>query len=161
MSAPPPPPPPPRPRPPLPARPLPPSRIPSERARRWAFWIYAVILFVGTHWPRLEVPSIGIERTDILIHICAFGLWTVLLICTAYLGAPGRPGSVARAGMVALVYAAIDEGSQAIPIVQRHAGFDDYAANAAGILLACLGALAIAAVIRRRARRPDRSAPAQ
>ena len=54
-----------------------------KRARRAAFWLYVPALFTATHWPYLEVPLPG-ERPDLAVHLCAFGLWTLLLIGAGY-----------------------------------------------------------------------------
>ena len=46
------------------------------------------------------------------------------------------------AGLAAAVYAAIDEGLQAIPMIRRNAAWDDLAANIGGITMGMLIAMA-------------------
>lgn len=116
------------------------GELPRRGLRRAGFWVYAVVLFTATHWPRLEIQSGVIERPDLLIHIGAFGVWAALLSLSGLLGRPARGVVALRVIAVGLVYAAIDESSQALPIVQRHAGVDDYLANAAGIVLGAAAA---------------------
>ncbi len=130
-----------------------------RRLARLAFWGYAVLLFVATHWPNLRIESSVIDRPDILIHMCCFGMWTLLLIGTGYL-APGARDPVAEssgvrgwirittdvrtvllAGAVALLYAAFDEVTQGVPGLGRTVAWDDYAANSAGIVIASIVAI--------------------
>ncbi len=104
-----------------------------------------------THWPGLRAPSVGIERTDILIHLAVFGLWAVLLLGTAYAGVAATWRSIGRGWAIAVVYAAADEVTQALPGVNRVAAWDDYGANVLGITLACA---VWGATIRRALARP-------
>ena len=102
----------------------------SRRIRAEAFWFYALTLIVLTHWPRLDIGE-PIPRPDLYIHVVAFGLWTCLLA--------GLVRPLLVLGLIASVYAAFDESTQAIPIVHRHAGWSDFAANLFGVWLAvCL-----------------------
>jgi hypothetical protein len=137
-----------------------------RRLTRLAFWGYAVVLFVATHWPNLRIDSAYMERPDILIHMGAFGVWTLLLISTGYLatgasdplaeskGVRGwarivsAPRCVLIAWLVAMVYAAVDEVSQGLPGLGRTAAWDDYAADSAGIVTAAVGAMVVGAVTK-------------
>jgi len=111
-----------------------------SRPRRAAgFWLYAITLATLTHWPALRVEA-PIERPDLLIHLGAFGLWTLLLA--------GLVRSPLAVGLIASCYAALDEGTQAIPILHRTAGWDDLAADLLGVWLA----VALVALLRRFAR---------
>lgn len=121
---------------------------------RIAFWCYALALFTATHWPNLRIESSYVDRPDILIHMCTFGLWAVMLVATGYVahgsndplaqahGVRGwvrivtRPRAVMLAGLVALAYAAFDELSQGVPGLGRTVAWDDYGANSLGIVTA-------------------------
>lgn len=99
------------------------------------FWLYALALFAGTHWPRLEI-DLGVQRSDLWIHFAAFGGWCVLATACGFFGSPLSARNLHATLLLSLVYAAIDEASQALPFVHRIAGFDDYGANAGGIVIA-------------------------
>jgi VanZ family protein len=116
--------------------------MPSRRIRRRVFWLYAAALFVGTHWPRLELPPTIIERPDVLVHMSAFGLWTLLLAGSEYLGSLRSRRAILWCGLIALANAALDEALQAVPFVQRTAAWDDWLANAAGVVVATAAMLA-------------------
>ncbi len=112
---------------------------------RVVFAVYAAVLFALTHWPKLEVPGPEVVRPDLFAHVGAFGLWTLLLERCGWFGAPGSARNLVRSGGVAAVYVLIDEGLQAIPIVQRHVSWSDAGANVLGV-----GAgLAVASVVAR------------
>ncbi len=113
------------------------------RIVRVTFAAYAIALALGTHWPQLSV-DVGIPRTDIWLHIGAFCGWTVLCIACSFFGPWHTSRNITRAAMLAVAYAAIDESTQAIPILHRHVGFDDFLANVAGVLSAVLLAGGIA-----------------
>jgi len=113
----------------------------SRTVRRLAFWGYAALLFTGTHWPALTLPGRG--RPDLYIHFTIFGLWTALLIAAGFFGPPLSSRNIIAALAIAPIYAAIDEGLQAIPWIQRNAALDDWACNVGGILIACAGAATV------------------
>lgn len=119
--------------------------VPGRRLRRLAFWLYAPLLFLGTHWPALKLPE-GPRRPDLWVHMTIFGLWAGLLIAAGYFGKPLSTRNIAVVALVGVAYAAIDESTQAIPALKRTAAWDDYAFNCLGILMACSIALAIARV---------------
>ncbi|MFZ4572837.1 MAG: hypothetical protein ACOYN0_00485 [Phycisphaerales bacterium] len=102
---------------------------------RFVFGGYAGTIFALTHWPRLAFAS-PIQRSDLYIHFTAFGLWTTLLAATQCFGPALSRRNLLRSGLTALIYAPIDEFSQAIPGLGRSAGLDDLAANYGGVLLA-------------------------
>lgn len=112
---------------------------PLDRLPRWlrraAFFLYVPVLFVGTHWPALQVPGEG--RPDLWVHLAAFGLWTTLFIACGFFGPVLSTRNIASALLIAPLYAAFDEGTQAIPALRRTAAWDDYAFNCTGIVLAC------------------------
>jgi VanZ family protein len=113
------------------------------------FVLYALVLFVATHWPNLRIESDVIERPDLLIHLGAFGLWALLLQLTGLLGPPRSPRTALKTFGVGALYAAVDESSQAIPILGRTAVWDDYVANVVGVALgAAAGCVAARLVLR-------------
>lgn len=118
--------------------------LPARPLRRRAFWAFAAVLFTATHWPRLEVPHVVIERTDIVLHIGAFCVWTLLLIGTEYLGPLLNRRAIGWCWLIGLASAGLDEGLQAIPLVNRTCAWDDWGANAAGVTVAALVAVGYA-----------------
>lgn len=108
----------------------------SPALRRFVFGGFAGLLFMATHWPKVAIPAEG--RWDLLVHAGVFGLWALLLISTGPLGPARSPRNIARCVPIAVVYACVDEGLQAVPLVKRVAAWDDLAANMTGILIASL-----------------------
>ncbi len=125
---------------------------------RVAFVLYALVLVTATHWPQLRFEG-PVARTDLYVHVLAFGLWTCLFIAAELLGSWRSPRVVAKAVAVALVFAAVDEGTQAIPALGRTVALDDYLANALGVILAGVAAL-IAGRLLLPTREPNREPPA-
>jgi len=123
------------------------------RALRAVFWVFAVALFVATHWPALKVEG-PVERTDLWAHLAAFGLWAALLAFCGYFGRPLSARNVLRSGAVATLYACLDEGLQAIPALQRTFGWDDLAADILGVWVSSGLVLLLAIVRRPRAAAP-------
>jgi VanZ family protein len=120
------------------------------RARRFwriSFWCYAPALFAATHWPALRVDVPGVERPDLLVHFVCFGAWAALLALTQYTGPLGRTRSFGRAWIIALVCAAVDEGSQAIPILRRTAVWDDLVANLIGVTLGIVVVIVVCRIL--------------
>ena len=110
----------------------------ARTTRRRVFWVYAIVLFILTHWPRLEVKVPGVERPDLIAHLTVFGLWYTLFFAAAFFGPLGGSAvrTVAAPWAVSVVYACFDEALQLIPMLGRHAAWDDLAANLAGLTLA-------------------------
>ncbi|MCE7975090.1 MAG: hypothetical protein DYG92_12335 [Leptolyngbya sp. PLA1] len=123
------------------------------RAARAAFSLFAMALFIATHWPALKVEG-PVQRTDLWVHLGAFGLWTTLLTACGFLGRPLAPRNILLSAALATLYAGLDEGLQAIPALQRTFGWDDLAADVLGVWLASVLLLALGF-----ARRPRTSAP--
>lgn len=111
---------------------------------RWriVFVLYAILLFTGTHWPKLRIEG-PIPRPDLIIHFVAFGLWAFFFGFCAFFAPRYTFKNYVITFFAGVVYAAIDEGLQAIPALGRTCAWDDYAANVGGIFL---GTLALAAV---------------
>ncbi len=119
--------------------------------RRGAFVVFAIVLFTGTHWPQLRIEG-PVPRTDLWLHFIAFGLWTALFGFADFIGPWRHPATPLRLMACGLVYAAVDEGLQLIPVLGRHASLQDYTANAVGVLLGSIGVLLAARVLPERAR---------
>ncbi|MBK9188883.1 MAG: VanZ family protein [Phycisphaerales bacterium] len=122
----------------------------ASRLRPWAraaFLAYALALVTLTHWPNLTIDG-PVPRTDLWIHIGAFGLWASLLGLCAFFGAWLSWRNIALTWFVALLYATLDETTQGLPGIGRHVALDDWFGNALGITLAC-GAMALLARTRR------------
>lgn len=130
----------------------------SKRPIVIAFWLYAIALFIATHYPKLAIDS-PINNTDKAIHLVAFGLWTILcgLAFRFHVRAPARqsdaptlaeadpearieppqtarPGSFLRLPVIASLYAIADESLQAIPALGRTFSLADMIANLLGVL---------------------------
>jgi hypothetical protein len=120
---------------------------------RATFFLYALVLFIGTHWPALKINAPG--RPDLLVHAAIFSLWTLLLIACGFFGPVLSRRNILTALPVAIVYAAIDESLQAIPWIRRTAALDDYLMNVTGIVAAA--ALAGTFLILRRNAPPAKS----
>jgi hypothetical protein len=99
------------------------------------FGIYAVILFFATHWPRLALPLGPIPRPDLLQHLVAFGVWSALFTACGIFGRWNSGRNIAWSLAVGILYACIDEGLQAIPVIRRVFGWEDMAFNVFGILI--------------------------
>lgn len=127
-------------------------RIPPVRVLiRAAFAGFAVLLFVGTHWPKLAIPAAG--RPDLFVHVAIFTVWTGLLIAAGFFGDPLSRRNLLLVLVVGPVYAAIDEGLQAVPWIRRHAGWDDYLMNVSGVAIAVVAAAILAAAQGKRGAR--------
>lgn len=107
-----------------------------QRVLRAVFVVYAFVLFVATHKPGVDVNVVPGVRLDLFIHAGAFGLWTLLLGATGWLGDVGRTGRALVLAGVGTVYAMLDESTQAMPIFDRVFDLRDMAANVGGALLA-------------------------
>lgn len=122
-----------------------------QAAHRWrvVFFVYASLLFVGTHWPNLKVETPLIERPDLLAHLVVFALWSVLCWLSGLCGPALQSSTALRAGVLSLIYAAIDEGLQALPFVQRNASWDDLAADCLGVASGVILALILIRLVTR------------
>lgn len=102
----------------------------SRAIRRWAFALYACVLAIATHWPGVTIEG-PIERPDLVIHLVAFSIWTLLLGFSRLLGEPRRARTLLVVALVASAYAGLDEFTQRY--VNRTSSWDDYLANLSGI----------------------------
>ena len=101
------------------------------------FTAFAAVLFAGTHWPQLRIEG-PIPRPDLVVHLVAFTVWSLLLCVSGILGESGRLATSGRCFVAGLVYAAFDESTQMIPMLGRYAAIDDYLFNATGLAIGCL-----------------------
>ncbi len=111
---------------------------------RQIFVVYAIVLFTATHWPQLRIDGPPI-RTDLIIHFGAFGAWAFFFAATAWVGNWNSWRGLRWPFVIGILYAAIDEGSQAIPAIGRTCAWDDFAANCGGIFLGILAARIVGA----------------
>lgn len=118
------------------------------RFTRAAFLLYAPLLFLGTHWPQLTIPMGG--RPDLVVHLTIFGIWTVLLFVSGLVGDPRSWRTVALVHVVAVLYAAADEGLQAVPFVRRWFAWDDMMFNTFGVVIGTLVNMWLRAFLDRR-----------
>ena len=119
----------------------------GRRAVVFLFGAYAGFQFMMTHWPKLVVPGPG--RPDLIVHFAVFGLWNALLISCARFGPALSWRNITASTVLASVYAGVDEGLQAIPVLRRVCAWDDYGANVAGIHLVAVAALLLSWALRR------------
>lgn len=110
---------------------------------RVAFGVWAVTVFTLTHWPGLKIEGAPVRRPDLFAHLGVFGLWGVLFAWSGFFGRRGSARNACWSFGIGVVYAAVDESLQLIPILNRHAGLDDFAANVLGIALGVTGASAV------------------
>lgn len=118
---------------------------------RVVFVVYAITLFIATHKPGVDVNVVPGIRLDLFIHAGAFGLWTLLLGATGWLGDVGRTGRAVLLAVIGSAYAVLDESTQAVPIFDRVFDLRDMAANVGGALLASVAACVVARVLHREA----------
>lgn len=124
-------------------------------SRRRALWrglaiAFLIVLATATHWPKLRIDG-PIHRTDIWIHVAAFGVLGGLITLCAWFGPVTSRRNLAWAWVVGVVYAAIDETTQAIPILGRTAAWDDFFADVTGVTLGVLGSAACIRFLTSRA----------
>lgn len=130
-----------------------------RRLFRVVFVAYAIVLFVATHKPGVDVNVVPGWRLDLFIHMAAFGLWTFLLGLTGWLGDARERRGVLVLMALGVGYAVADESSQALPIFGRVFDLADMAANSMGAVLAALVLSVVLRVIDRLANRPEAGNP--
>lgn len=116
---------------------------------RVVFVAYAVVLFVATHKPGVDVNVVPGWRLDLLIHMAAFGLWTFLLGLTGWAGDARRLGDLFVLMAVGVAYGVADESTQALPIFDRVFDWTDMVANSAGAILASVLVFVVLRVLDR------------
>ena len=118
---------------------------------RWSLGLYGLILAIGTHWPRLRIDG-PVARSDLYIHVAAFGVLGGVLTLAALWGAPASRRNLVRALAVGVVFAALDEITQANPGLGRTAGFDDFLADVVGLSAGVASAALLARSVSPRGR---------
>lgn len=86
-----------------------------------------IVVFVLTHWPRLELPLV-LEGSDKIIHMTVFGLLCAPIWWARWFKTPWELLAAAMA------WAAFDEWTQSIPFIHRSATKEDFLANACGVV---------------------------
>ena len=93
------------------------------------FVLYALVLTAATHWPALDLDT-GIKTipaTDKIIHMFAFSGLFVLLWRTRWVP------RIWQAALFVVVWAAVDEVSQSIEVLQRTFSAQDMVAGQLGV----------------------------
>ncbi len=114
----------------------------TTKTRRIAFGVFALILVTATHWPKLRIAA-PIPRPDLIAHVGAFGLWTLLAISAQLFGPALSRRNIVLTSLLAVGYAALDEVTQGIPSLGRTVALSDWIANVAGIFLAACSAILV------------------
>ncbi len=102
--------------------------------------LYVCLLMLGTHWPRLEAQIGDLPRSDLYLHVGAFGVFTVLMLLARWFGETLAARNIFWTGVVSVGFAMLNEATQGLPIVARQASLDDAAANILGVALPLGGA---------------------
>lgn len=106
------------------------------RRCRVAAACFAAALVTATHWPALRIDG-PVDRTDLVLHAAAFGALTLLVIGCRLFGTALSRRNIAISGAAVAAFAALDEVTQGIPVLQRTPDPLDWIADAAGVLVAC------------------------
>jgi len=125
----------------------------GRSARAAVFLVYAVALVVGTHWPSLDLGEAP-QGSDKWLHLGAYAGWAALGAVSGLFGSWWATRTVVRVVVVGAVIAALDEGTQGLPGINRHPDLGDWAADLLGLLAG--GAGVWWAGRRRRASSPGR-----
>lgn len=120
---------------------------PPRKLRIVTFALYAALLFTLTHWPNLAIEN-DFYRPDLVIHMGTFGLWAALCTFCAFFGPALSVRNVLLSGLVAGLYACVDEALQGFTFLHRHAAWDDLGADMLGVTLVIVGALILGALTR-------------
>mgnify|MGYP001367385905 CR=1 FL=1 len=119
----------------------------SRRLRLAVFIAYAATLAVATHWPGVVIDG-PVPRSDLWVHLGAFGLWAMLLAITGVGGKIGGPKNLLGTLVIGVMYAAVDEFTQ--QFFGRISAFDDFLADAIGVVLGTASVGFAAAIVHRR-----------
>lgn len=106
---------------------------------RQIFVVYALALFTATHWPQLRISGPPI-RSDLIIHFAAFSAWSYFFAATGWAGNWYSWRGLLWPLVIGILYAAFDEGLQALPALGRTCAWDDFAANCGGIAIGLVAA---------------------
>ena len=81
-----------------------------------------------------------------MLHVMVFGAWSFLCVRAGWFGRRHSARNVVLSGGVSIVYAAVDEATQAIEALHRHARWDDFGANLFGVAVGLAVAMTLAAL---------------
>jgi len=112
---------------------------PGMRGTLWLralAWMALAIVFTATHWPNLEL-DLPMRGSDKVLHAVAFMMLALVWWPTGFIH------SVPLFALAAASWSILDEATQALPFVHRHAGIEDAVANLCGIAIATLVILAL------------------
>lgn len=99
-----------------------------RRPWRAACVLWAIGLFISTHWPALQLPAKS-PASDKELHAAAFGVLTLLLWHARWIN------WLWLTGVIALGWSIFDEWSQGLPGLNRWVTLEDAIANASGVLI--------------------------
>ena len=100
---------------------------------RGLFWVYLTALSIALLWPKLTLPPV-MPRPDLVGHYVAFGLFALLLCLWNPTLTPRTGVNLLVAFAAGAAYGGVTELLQAIPILKRSAGWDDWAADVLGVV---------------------------
>lgn len=112
---------------------------------RSVFLGYAALLLYLSLRPNVEIEG-PVTRTDLVLHLGAYLVWTLLCLASGWFGRPFSGRNVALGSLLALVWSAASELAQGIPGLGRTVAASDALSNIVGV--ACgtgLASLMIAA----------------
>ncbi|MFG0275836.1 MAG: VanZ family protein [Phycisphaerales bacterium] len=118
-------------------------------APRLAFGAYVLVLLTATHWPTVDLGPAP-PNTDKVLHIGAYAVWGALALASGLFGRWSAPSTLVRVGLAGTVFAAIDEATQSLPGVNRHASLSDWIADILGLALALAAAWVVSHWLARR-----------
>jgi VanZ family protein len=111
---------------------------PSRRARAILTvlvltWLAA---FTATHLPKGKVPTTGIS--DKRLHAAGYFLLAGAFVAALAARGVDRSRRVAAVVVTLALYGALDEVTQELPLINRHASFGDWLADMAGTAAAVI-----------------------
>lgn len=115
-----------------------------------AYWLTILAL---THWPAQRLPKL--PPNDKLLHVLAYGPLGGLLFLCLWHARPHRPHFTWLVLPIGLAYGVLDELTQ--PWFNRTAAFDDWVADAVGLVIATVIMTLFRRLVERRA--PAAGAP--
>ena len=124
-----------------------PSTLFPRRTWRWLFLAYVTLLTIGLLWPKLQIPAV-MPRPDLVVHYVSFGLFTLLLCLWNPARTPRLGVNLLVAFAAGAAYGGATELLQAIPILNRSAGWDDWGADVLGVGCGLLAYLAMRKLVR-------------
>lgn len=113
-----------------------------QLARLWkaAFVIYALLLTIATHWPRLQLGTEESPWPDKLLHMLAFGGLAFLFIQTKWVK------KLYLCSLLIAVWTLFDEFSQSLPILGRESSWGDALSGVMGIAIVVAWMWALGAI---------------